>query len=47
MKTKHVIDLESLSTEELMEIIELANEIRMEPKNYSDVCRGKILATLF
>ena len=47
MKTKHVIDLESLSTEELMEIISLANEIMKDPKEYSDVCRGKILATLF
>lgn len=47
MKTKHVIDLESLSTEELMEIIGLANEIMKDPKEYSDVCRGKILATLF
>ena len=47
MKTKHVIDLESLSIEELMEIIELANEIMKDPGEYSDVCRGKILATLF
>ena len=47
MKTKHVIDLDSLSTEELMEIIELANDIRQAPQEYSDVCKGKILATLF
>ena len=47
MKTKHVIDLESLSVSELMEIIELANEIRERPQDYAEVCRGKILATLF
>lgn len=47
MKTKHVIDLESISTSELMEIIELANNIKDAPAAYSDVCKGKILATLF
>lgn len=47
MKTKHLIDLESLSTEELMEIIELANMIMDKPRDYADSCRGKILATLF
>ena len=47
MKTKHVIDLESLSISELMEIIELANDIMRDPGEYSQVCKGKILATLF
>ena len=44
---KHLIDLESLTTEELMEIIRLANAIKENPKEYSEACRGKILATLF
>ena len=47
IKTKHLIDLASLPVEELMEIIELANMIKDEPQAYSDVCKGKILATLF
>ncbi len=47
MKTKHLIDLDSLSKEELIEIIELANNIMNDPSAYSEACRGKILATLF
>ena len=47
MRSKHLIDLEKLSTEELMEIITLANEIKSSPQDYSEVCKGKILATLF
>ena len=47
MKTKHVVDLADLSHEELLDIIRLANDIRLHPADYSDTCRGKILATLF
>ncbi len=47
MKNKHVIDLEDISREELMEIIELANKIMANPEEYSEACKGKILATLF
>ena len=47
MKSKHLIDLENLSIPELMDIIRLANEIMQSPGDYSEVCRGKILATLF
>lgn len=47
MKSKHIIDLEDLTTDELTDIIKLANEIKLNPSDYSDVCRGKILATLF
>ena len=47
MKTKHVVDLADLSHEELIEIIHLANSIKEHPEDYSDACRGKILATLF
>ena len=36
MKTKHLIDLEALSTEELMEIIALANDIRENPAAYAE-----------
>ncbi len=47
MKTKHLIDLANLSVSELMEIIELANRIKDDPQAFSEVCKGKILATLF
>ena len=47
MKTKHLIDLEDLSVSELMDIIRLANQIKERPQDYTDVCKGKILATLF
>ena len=47
MKAKHLIDLGNLTTDELMEIISLANEIMKAPEKYSEACRGKILATLF
>lgn len=47
MRVKHLIDLESLTASELMEIIELANAIKEDPSAYAECCRGKILATLF
>ena len=45
--TKHVIDLEDLTIDELYKIITLANKIKENPSEYSEVCHGKILATLF
>lgn len=47
MNVKHLIDLETLTTGELMEVIELANAIKADPSAYAECCRGKILATLF
>ena len=47
MKTKNVIDLTDLSHKELIGIIELANEIMKSPEEYSEACKGKMLATLF
>ena len=47
MKTKNVVDLTDLSHDELMDVIKLANEIKSRPEDYSDACKGKILATLF
>lgn len=47
MIPKHIIDLESLSVEDIRRIAESANEIRKHPADYLDVCHGKILATLF
>lgn len=47
MDTKHLIDLDQLSLEELDEIISLAKKIRSNPAAYMDRCHGKIMATLF
>lgn len=44
---KHIISPLDLSVTELQEVLELAEEIIEDPKKYSDVCRGKKLATLF
>lgn len=47
MESKNLIDIEDLSVAEIMEIVDLANKIMANPSDYSDACRGKILATLF
>lgn len=44
---RHIISPNDLSVSELDELLELAEEIIKDPKKYSDVCRGKKLATLF
>ena len=47
MQNKHLIDPMDLSLKELDEIFELAHDIMEDPKKYSKICDGKILATLF
>lgn len=47
MKNKHLIDPMDFSTEELDLIFDLAEKITEDPKKYSKICDGKILATLF
>lgn len=44
---KDLINILDLSTEEIDELIRVAEDIMKTPEKYSDVCRGKILATLF
>lgn len=44
---KHIISPLDLSVSELQEVLELAEDIIQQPTKYSDVCRGKKLATLF
>ncbi|WP_033166452.1 aspartate carbamoyltransferase [Clostridium sp. KNHs205] len=44
---KHLISPLDLSVTELEDILELAGNIINAPKNYSDICHGKKLATLF
>ncbi|MDY4079468.1 MAG: aspartate carbamoyltransferase [Clostridium sp.] len=47
MENKHLIDPMDFSIEELDEIFCLAQDIMKNPKKYSKICDGKILATLF
>jgi len=44
---KHIISPTVLTVTELDELLDLAEEIIANPKKFSDVCRGKKLATLF
>lgn len=47
LKGRHLLEPRDFTTEELDEIFALANKIIERPENYLDVCRGKLLATLF
>ena len=44
---RSLIDIRDLSTQEIDELIAVANDIIATPQKYADVCRGKKLATLF
>ena len=44
---RHLIQPDDLSVSEIEEICSLAEQIIVDPKSFQDVCRGKILATLF
>jgi aspartate carbamoyltransferase catalytic subunit len=44
---RHLIDIEDLSLTEIDEILDLTDEIIADRKKFSDVMRGKKLATLF
>ncbi len=44
---RSVIDILDLTTEELEELIDTALDIISSPKKYSEICKGKKLATLF
>ncbi len=44
---RHLIDIKDLSVDEIDELIERAEDIIENPAKYSEVCRGKKLATLF
>ena len=47
LKGRHLIDPMDLTVEEIDEILNLADEIVANPTDFSEVCKGKILATLF
>ena len=44
---KHLIDPMDLTTEEISEILDLADDIILNKEKYSQICQGKKLATLF
>ncbi|MFA5576494.1 MAG: aspartate carbamoyltransferase [Tissierellaceae bacterium] len=47
LKGKHLIDPQDFSVEELDEIFDLAEEIIKKPEDFTNVCNGKLLGTLF
>lgn len=47
LKGRHLIDPQDFTLEELDSIFELTTNIINNPKNFEDVCKGKILGTLF
>jgi len=47
MKNMHLISPMDLSTDELDQIFNLAHQIISNPKEFENICQGKILATLF
>ncbi len=47
LKGRHLIEPGDLSVSEIDEIISLAEQMTVDPNSFQDVCRGKILATLF
>ena len=44
---KHLLDPMDISTEEIDELLDLADKIIAEPKKYQEVCRHKKVATIF
>lgn len=47
LESKHLIDPQDFSLEEINEIILLGKRISDNPESYSKLCKGKILGTLF
>ena len=47
MRSSSLIDILDFSKEEIDALIEIASDIKANPKKYADTCRGKKLATLF
>ena len=44
---RHLIDIQELSTEEIQDLLTVAQDIIRDPAKYSEKCKGKKLATLF
>lgn len=47
LKGRHIIDANDFSVNELKSIINLALEMNKTPEKFTEICKGKILGTLF
>lgn len=47
LKNRNLINADDFTTEETLEILNLAQDIIKSPESFSDLCNGKILGTLF
>ena len=47
MELRHLVDLEDVETEKIMDILTMAGAIMRNPGYYSDSCHSKVMATLF
>lgn len=47
LQGRHLVDPQDLQLTELEDLFSLAQRIQKDPLHYRDLCRGKILATLF
>ena len=47
LKGRHIIDSSDLTLDEVNTILKLGLEIYKNPSAYADICKGKVLATLF
>lgn len=47
MELRHLVDLDDVATEKIMDILTMADAIMKNPRYYSDSCHGNIMATLF
>ena len=47
MELRHLVDLENVETEKIMNILTMAGAIMRNPSYYSDSCHAKVMATLF
>ena len=47
LKGRHLIDPMDFTTQEMMEIFDLADNIIADERKHSNICSGKLLATLF
>ncbi|WP_129597480.1 aspartate carbamoyltransferase [Anaerophilus nitritogenes] len=47
MNTKHLIHPEDFTVQELNQLIQIAQNILEDPQDYKNICKDKILATLF
>lgn len=47
LKNKHLIEPKDFTKNQIEEIFELSNQIIKNPSDYADICKGRILGTLF